>query len=68
MSEPEVTQETRKAFIREIISNPKKYKEKWDAEIRAKNPDMTEEQIQKSWAQLANQFDLGLQDWFERGL
>ena len=46
------------AAIRDIIDNTEKYKKKWDAKARKDYPEMTEEQLQASWDQLAHQFGL----------
>jgi hypothetical protein len=48
----------RDAFFDDLLANPEKYKKKWGDEARAENPEMTDEQIEASWDQLADQFGL----------
>jgi hypothetical protein len=45
-------------FDRDLIANPEKYKKLWGDKARAEHPEMTEEQHEASWQQLAHQFGL----------
>jgi hypothetical protein len=53
-----VTKAERDAFFADLKANPDKYRKEWDDEARKEHPDMTEEQLQASWDQLADQFGL----------
>jgi len=53
-----MTREERDAFIEDILANPQKYKDKWTERARLEAPQMTEEQLEASWQQMAEQFGL----------
>jgi hypothetical protein len=48
----------RDTFIRRLIEDPERFRLEWDAKARAENPALTDEQLQASWDQLADQFGL----------
>ena len=52
------TKGARDAFVAALLSNPEKYRKQWDAEARREQTDLTEEQLDQSWKQLADQFGL----------
>jgi hypothetical protein len=54
----ETASEKRKKFIKEFLSDPAAFKKKWDEETRKEYPDMTDEQLQGSWDQMAHQLGL----------
>jgi hypothetical protein len=53
-----MTREERRAFIEDLLENTQKYKDQWTAEARLKEPQMTEEQLEWSWEQMAEQLGL----------
>jgi hypothetical protein len=54
----ETAAEKRKKFIEEFLADPDAFKKRWDEETRREYPEMTEEQLQGSWDQMAHQLGL----------
>jgi hypothetical protein len=56
-----VTPESRKqmdAAIEAILADPEAFRKKLEAEARAENPSMTQEQLDAAWEQVAHQFGI----------
>jgi hypothetical protein len=53
-----MTRDERAAFFDDLPENPQKYKEQWTAQARLEAPQMTEEQLEWAWRQMAHQFGL----------
>jgi hypothetical protein len=53
-----MTHEERKAVIEDMLANTQKYKDRWTARARREEPQMSEEQLEWSWRQVAHQFGL----------
>jgi hypothetical protein len=53
-----MTREERHAFFEDLLENTQKYKDRWTAQARLEEPQMTEEQHERSWQQMAEQFGL----------
>ena len=53
-----MTREERRAFFEDLLENTQKYKDKWTEQARLDAPQMTEEQLESSWRQMAEQFGL----------
>jgi hypothetical protein len=46
------------SFLDELVADPEKFRRQWDEEAKRENPDMTQEQLDAAWQQLAQQFGL----------
>jgi hypothetical protein len=53
------TKAERDAFVADLIAQPEKYRREWGEQARRENPQMTDEQIEAAWDQLAEQMGLG---------
>jgi hypothetical protein len=44
--------------VDDILADPEKYRKAWDEKARRENPHLTQEQLDASWDQLAQQMGL----------